>query len=102
MGIFSRIIAYAVDHVRDSTIIQPLVDDLNVFSTTLLNHWRRTKLSEVDRSDERAYFDETTMNKTLPVIWRLLQSGLFAQVIILTSAIGRTLNDRHLAADHGE
>jgi len=102
MGTFSRIIAYGVDHCRDSRIIQALIEDLNAFSSTLLDQWRRTKLSEVDRSDERVYFDQMTVGKTLPVLWKLLQSCLFAVVTILTSVVGRIPNERHLASDRGK
>jgi len=102
MGTFSRIIAYGVDHVRDSRILQPTIKELSNFSSTLLDQWRRTKLSEVDRSDERVYFDEMTINKTVPLVWRLLQSCLFAVVIMLTSVIGRILNERYLASDRGK
>lgn len=102
MGTFSRVIAYAIDHVRDAAIIQPLVNDLTVFANTLFEKWRDTRLSEVEKSDEGICFDDITNKKTLPLVWRLLQSCLFAVVVMLTSVIGRVLNDRRLASDIGK
>jgi len=101
MGPLSRIIAYAVDHSQDTRMIQAVTDSLNILAETVLKQWRETKLSEVDVTEESIYLDEQTLTKTLPVLWKLLRSCLFATVIVLTAITGRILNDRRLGSDRG-
>lgn len=98
LGPLSRLIAHTIEHVRDTTLVAALVDDLAAFSTTLLAQWRRNKLSEVDQSEETEYLHEEARQRTIPVLWKLLRSTLFAVVIILRSAIGRVLGDGILAS----
>lgn len=101
MGPFSRIIAYAVEHTRDTRTIEAVTDSLATLAETVLKQWRETKLSEVDTTEESMYLDEQTLSTTLPVLWKLLRSCLFATVIVLTAITGRILNDRRLASDRG-
>ncbi|KAF2101112.1 hypothetical protein NA57DRAFT_37034 [Rhizodiscina lignyota] len=99
MGPLSRLIAHAAEQVRDSLLVQTLVDDIAGFTRSLLTQWRQIGLSEVDASEEAQYFTADTLRTTLPPLWKLLRSTLFASVIILRAAIGRLLGDRLLSSD---
>lgn len=99
MGPLSRIIAYAVQYCRDTSVIQNCVTDLASFASTLLQQWRQIKLSEIDVSEEQLYLDEPTMAKSLPQLWKVLRSCLFAAVIILTAVMSRVLRDSKLGAN---
>ncbi|KAF2836687.1 hypothetical protein M501DRAFT_979132 [Patellaria atrata CBS 101060] len=99
MGPLSRLIAHAVEHVRDSWLIQTLVDDINNFAKALTTQWRQNKLSEIDISEEAVFLLEETTKTTLPGLWKALQTALFSTVIVLRAVIGRVLGDRILAAD---
>lgn len=99
MGPLSRLIAHCLENVKDSWLVQALVDDIAGFSRTLLTQWRQTKLSEIDAAEEFELLTAESLQTTLPPLWKLLRSTLFASVIILRSAMGRLLNDASLASD---
>ena len=102
LGPLSRLIGHTVEHVSDSGLVMAVLDDLETFSKTLLIQWRQNKLSGIDSSEEKLYLDEMTATVTNPSLWKLLQSTMFAAVIILRSAIGRVLGDASLANDQGK
>ncbi|KAF2144126.1 uncharacterized protein K452DRAFT_246312, partial [Aplosporella prunicola CBS 121167] len=99
MGPLSRLIAHAVENVRDPWLIQTMMDDLAGFARALCLQWRQNKLSGIDSSEETLFLEEETVRITLPLLWRMLKAALFATMIILRSALGRMLNDGALAAD---
>lgn len=102
LGPLSRLIGHAVEHLHEPARVTATIEDLEAFSKTLLLQWRQNKLSEIDPSEESLYLDWETLNKTMPQLWKLLRSTLFAVVIILRSAIGRILGDPILSKDEGE
>ncbi|KAF2112599.1 hypothetical protein BDV96DRAFT_648851 [Lophiotrema nucula] len=99
MGPLSRLIAHTVENVKDPWLIQTMMDDLASFSRALTTQWRQIKLSEIDPAEESAYLEEEALNKTLPLLWKLLKAALFATTIILRGVFSRTLSDGVLAAD---
>lgn len=98
MGPLSKLIAHTIAQLKDTFLIQTLMDDLFEFSTAINTQWRRTKISEVDAHEEARYFVQTAMTQTLPVLWRLLRATLFTISIVLQAVLSRTPNDRHLAS----
>lgn len=102
LGPLSRLLAHAVENLRDQGLVLQLVDQLVEFSRTLAVQWRQNKLSEVDPSEEAEFLDQSSLQTTIPVLWRLLRTGLFSTVIVLRSVLGRVLNDPVLGSDRRE
>jgi hypothetical protein len=99
MGPLSRLIAHSVENVKDALLIQTMMDDLSSFSRALTTQWRQIRLSQIDPAEESAQFEEETLHKTLPLLWKLLKGALFATTIILRGVFTRTIGDGALAAD---
>jgi hypothetical protein len=99
MGPLSRLIAHAVEHVRDPWLIQTMMDDLAGFARALTTQWRQLDFSEIDPTQETLHLGEEALHNTLPLLWRLLRAALFATTIILRGVFTRTLGDSTLAAD---
>jgi hypothetical protein len=99
LGPLSRLIAHAVENVSNSWAIQTMIDDIAGFTKSLLTQWRGCRLSNIDTHVESQVYTEDTLKTTIPGLWRLLRVTLFALVIVLRGAVGRVLNDAHLAAD---
>ncbi|ORX94292.1 hypothetical protein BCR34DRAFT_608312 [Clohesyomyces aquaticus] len=99
MGPLSRLMAHSVENVRDPWLIQTMMDDLASFSRALTTQWRQIKFSEIDPAEESNMLGEEAMNKTLPLLWKLLKAALFATTIILRGVFTRMLGDSQLAAD---
>ena len=93
MGPLSRLIAHAVENVEHIVLIAGVLNDLLVFSKSLLTQWRQNKLSEIDNAEEFRYLHDETSKTTLPVLWGLLKSALFSTVIVLRGIMGRLLSD---------
>ncbi|KAH0548225.1 hypothetical protein GP486_008064 [Trichoglossum hirsutum] len=99
MGPFSRLVAHSVQSVRDPFLLHRLVDNIALFARTLTTQWRQNKLSEIDPSESSIYLDDQAMRFTIPLLWKVLRSAMFASVAILRAVMGRILLDRSLAAD---
>lgn len=99
MGPLSRIIAHAVENVRDPWVIQTMMDDLASFARALTTQWRQINFSEIDPAEEDMYLGEEALHKTVPLLWRLLKAALFATTITLRGVLIRTLSDKTLAGD---
>ncbi|KAF2714749.1 hypothetical protein K504DRAFT_366030 [Pleomassaria siparia CBS 279.74] len=99
MGPLSRLIAHSVENVRDPWLIQTMMDDLASFSRALMTQWRQIRFSGISAAEESTYLADEALNKTLPVLWKLLKAALFATTIILRGVLIRTLGDGSLAAD---
>ncbi|TID14544.1 Peroxisomal biogenesis factor 8 [Venturia nashicola] len=99
LGPLSRLISHAVENVTDSWVVQTMVEDLAGFTKSLINQWRQSRLSMIDAHVEMQRLSEETMTKTVPALWKLLKASLFALVIVLRGAVGRTLSDGVLAAN---
>jgi len=102
LGPLSRLIAHTIDHVHDPWLVLSAVEDLSDFSKRLVTQWRQNKLSEIDASEENVFLHEEARTSTVPTLWRLLRSTLFAIVIILRSATGRVVGDVALAAHNSK
>jgi hypothetical protein len=96
LGPLARLIAHALEHARNPDTVLAALIELESFSRTLYLQWRRTKLSEIDASEESLFLNTATTDTTLPSLWKLLKATLFAVVIVLRSAIGRTLGNSFL------
>ena len=102
LGPLSRLIAHTIHHVHDPWLVRSAVEDLSDFSKRLGTQWRQNKLSEIDASEENVFLHEEARTNTIPTLWRLLRSTLFAIVIILRSATGRVVGDVALAAHNSK
>lgn len=102
LGPLSRLIAHALENVRDPNLVSDAVNSISDFVRTLLVQWRQNKLSEVDPSEETEFLDEESLKTTIPDLWRLLRACMFSVVIILRAVLGRVLNDPTLAAGSGK
>ena len=101
LGSLSRLIAFSVENVQVSNLLVVMVEDLSAFARSLRIQWRQNKLSEIDIAEETTYLSEEALKNTIPLLWRLLRSGMFAIVIILRSALGRVLGDARMPKDIG-
>ncbi|GAM87234.1 hypothetical protein ANO11243_052560 [Dothideomycetidae sp. 11243] len=99
IGPLSRLIAHTAESARDPWLVSALVDDVAEFCHNIFKQWRHNKISEIDVADEEALLHQEARTKTLPELWRLLRSSLFALVIVLRSAVGRLLADSTLGSD---
>jgi hypothetical protein len=102
LGPLSRLIGHSIEQVKQSWLVPAAIEDLQSLARTLHMQWRQVKLSEVDVSEESMFLDRMTLQTTMPQLWKLLRSTLFAVVIILRSALGRMLSDGTLADHEGE
>ncbi|KAL4917238.1 hypothetical protein BDW62DRAFT_88955 [Aspergillus aurantiobrunneus] len=99
LGPLSRLIAHAVDNVRDYRLAARSVDQIADFVRTLMVQWRQNKLSEVDKAEEAEFLEPESLKSTIPTLWKLLRSCLYSVVIVLRAVLGRVINDRGLASD---
>ena len=102
LGPLSRLIGHSVGEVKQSWLVRATLEDLESFAKTLHMQWRQNKLSEIDLSEESLYMDHESLEKTIPQLWKLLRTTLFAVVIILRSLVARILGESVLANDEGE
>ena len=100
MGPLSRLIAYAAANVTDPGLLRSLVNDLSAFTRTIIIQWRQNKLSEVDISEEVVFLTDEALRVTLPVLWKVLKTTMFATVVVLQAVMGRVLGDAVLAANN--
>lgn len=99
MGPLSRLIAHAVENVKNPWLIQTMMDDLASFARALPTQWRQTKLSDIEPTEEAAHLEDEALHKTTPQLWKLLKASLFATTIVLRGVFVRILSDKALAAD---
>ncbi|KAI9767918.1 MAG: hypothetical protein M1840_005411 [Geoglossum simile] len=99
MGPLSRLLAHCVSSTPSPTPLHALIDRISQFARTLTTQWRQNKLSEIDPSDDAIFLDEQARKFTIPVLWQVLRSAMFACVVVLRAVVGRVLLDRALAAD---
>ncbi|KAL9042372.1 MAG: hypothetical protein Q9180_000648 [Flavoplaca navasiana] len=83
MGRLSRLAAFLVEHVTNWMTLSRLLKDLFEFSRSLCVQWRQNKLSEVDALEENLFLSDNTIEKTLPLLWRVLRSGMFSMLQVL-------------------
>jgi hypothetical protein len=102
MGPLSRLIAHAAANVRDPRLLRDMVNDLFAFTRTIIVQWRQNKLSEIDLSEETIFLTDEALRVTLPVLWKVLKTVMFATVIILQVIMERVIKDAALAADNSQ
>ncbi|GLI81399.1 hypothetical protein PoHVEF18_009780 [Penicillium ochrochloron] len=98
LGPLSRLVAHAVENVRDPKLVAQSVDYMADFVRTLMVQWRQNKLSEVDVAEETEFLDAESLKTTIPALWTLLRNCMYSVVIVLRAVLGRTINDPALAA----
>ncbi|EME45294.1 hypothetical protein DOTSEDRAFT_71108 [Dothistroma septosporum NZE10] len=99
LGPLARLIGHSIEQVKESWRVNAVLNDLETFAKTLHTQWRQNKLSSVEVTEQQQRLSERTLNITVPTLWSLLQSVMFASVIVLRSALGRLLGDSTLAND---
>ena len=100
MGPLARLIAYTLGNVNDTSLLQQISQDLLTLTSTLDRLWRHIKLSEVHISEESIYLDKTTIERTIPQLWRMLRSILFSVTVVLRAVLDRVINDSSLATSN--
>ena len=93
MGPLSRLIAHAIENLRDQRRILEVQDHLLRFSERVFAAWLGNKLSGVDPSEEGTFLAPDTLRTTVPVLWQVLKTTMFATLVILRAIVGRTLID---------
>lgn len=93
LGSISRLIAFSAEKVRNVDLLAVMIEDLGAFARCLCIQWRQNKLSEIDITEESTYLTDETLRKSLPLLWRVLKSSMFATIIVLRSVLGRVLGD---------
>ncbi|KAK4230836.1 putative PEX8 peroxisomal biogenesis factor 8 [Podospora fimiseda] len=96
LGPLSRVMAYAVQHARNSNVVLQLQDDLVAFTGRFLQHWQSNKLSELESSEEEVYLTPETLQVTWPALWMFLKKIMYAIVAVLQAVVARSLLDKHL------
>ena len=98
----SRLTAFSVENVRNTDLLSSMIIDLSAFARSLCVQWRQNKLSEIDITEESMYLSEESLETTIPLLWRVLKSTMFAVIVILRSLLGRVLGDNLISADAGK
>lgn len=101
LGSLSRLTAFCVENVTNTDLLSTMITDLSAFTRSLCVQWRQNKLSEIDITEELIYLGEEALKVTIPVLWSVLKSTMFAIVIILRSLLGRVLGDHRVPTDCG-
>ena len=102
LGPLSRVMAFSVEHVQNVNLLSTMVNELSIFTRSLCVQWRQIKLSEIDITEEATFLSDETLRTTLPALWRVLKSSMFAIVIILKALLGRVLGDPRMPAAGGK
>ena len=98
----SRLTAFCVENVPNTDLLSIMITDLSAFTRSLCVQWRQNKLSEIDITEESMYLSEESLRATIPSLWHVLKSTMFAIVIVLRSLLGRVLGDNRMPADSGK
>ena len=101
LGALSRLTAFCVEKARSADLLLTMTSDLSAFARSLGVQWRQNKLSEIDVTEEGTFLHDETLNTTLPPLWQVLKSTLFAVVIVQRSLLGRILSDGQLPSNDG-
>ena len=102
LGSLSRLMAFCVESLTNAGLLSTMITDLSAFTRSLCVQWRQNKLSEIDITEESIYLSEDSLRSTIPLLWRVLKSTMFAIVIVLRSLLGRVLSDNRMAAESGQ
>ena len=102
LGSLSRLTAFSVERIQNMSLLSTMITDLAAFTRSLCVQWRQNKLSEIDVTEEAMFLSHETLEKTIPLLWNVLKSTMFAVVIILRSLLGRVLGDARMPAEGGK
>lgn len=102
LGSLSQLMAFSIACASETFRISRMLQDLVEFSTSLCIQWRQNKLSEIDGSEEVDFLTDKTLRTPLPLLWRILRSGLYTIVSILTAYTGRLLGEHLQSRDNGQ
>ncbi|KAK6079979.1 peroxin 8-like protein [Seiridium cupressi] len=99
MGPLSRVAAFAVENVTDSSVVLQAQDSLLAFSADLLDKWRHCPFSAIDVSAEPAVLEPEIQQGPWNLLWQLLKKLMYAVVGTLQPIVGRCLLDPRLRND---
>ncbi|KAK3380202.1 hypothetical protein B0T24DRAFT_186211 [Lasiosphaeria ovina] len=99
LGPLSKLLAYAIEHARDSEVVLRAQNDLMLFTEKLHQQWQTNKLSEIEPSEEAVFLTTETMRSTWPALWQLLKKIMYGVVAVLHAAVARSLLDPRLRND---
>lgn len=97
LGSISRLVAFSTENIRNVDLLAVMIEELGAFARCLCVQWRQNKISEIDATDETTYLTDETLRTSLPLLWRILKSSMFATIIILRPLLGRVLGDARLS-----
>ncbi|MCJ1246000.1 hypothetical protein MMC30_003204 [Trapelia coarctata] len=96
LGSLSRLISLCVANVKDADRLIRMSDNISSFTRSLCIQWQQNKLSEVDAAEESRFLTELSLKSSLPLLWQILKSALFAVVVMQASLLGRVIGDGHM------
>ena len=96
LGSISRLVAFSTENVQNIDLLAVMIEELGAFARCLCVQWRQNKMSEIDTTEENIYLTDETLRTSLPLLWRILKSSMFATIIILGPLLGRVLGDARL------
>jgi len=99
LGPLARLIAHAVENVRDANILVATLAKLADFSRNIGLSWRQNKFSEIEVGEESHFLDDETRTTTLPNLLQLIRNTLFSIIICLRAIIGRVITSVALSSD---
>ena len=94
LGALSRLAAFCLANLQDVSIFLSIGEELLSFTRSLSVQWLRNKLSELEVAEESVWLSEACLNSSLPLLWRVLKSALFAVVVLESSIISRIIRER--------
>ena len=101
-GSLSRLVSLCVDSAGDVDTLFKSMEDLAAFTRSLAVQWRQTKLSEVDVVEESVFLSDVTIKSTLPLLWQVLKSTMFAIITIQRAFLARVLGDARIPTTQGK
>ena len=101
LGSLSRFAAFCVQNVNNVNLLLVMTEDISAFCRSLCIQWRQNKLSEIDIAEELEFLSDETLKTSLPLLWQVLKSTMFATVIILRALLGRVLGEGNMPRKEG-
>jgi len=101
LGRLSRLISFCVANAKDVGLLIRMSDNISSFTRCLCIQWQQNKLSEVDATEESQLLTESSLKNSLPLLWQILRSTLFAVVVMQTSLLGRVIRDGRMPVIQG-
>ena len=92
LGSISLLGAQAIHLTQNWEVICAALKDISAFARSLSVQWQQNKICEIDVTEEGQYLTVSTLQKTLPLLWRTLRSAIFHIVILLESIMRRAID----------